>query len=273
MFRIHRHTGVVTRIFGGPSSGVVGTLNAAETDPVNGDVYLGLAGTGQVWRISPPLYDTPTLIGTASGVSTIAGLTLARTPSAPLGAVFLACFGTAGNNSLQRIDLPSGITNVIPGMPAFPDLNWIDFDEVVGDLWLNGSAQSRRVMLSTPSGVNTLLGTFAAGSPASIEVNDVQVDRATLTIAPRYVPSPTAPIELEFGVAGNPGELAVVAITSPFMLVLGSGPIDSGGRFDVSFPGFVMPSGFPGFAQFLAGTVNQSTGALKLSAAVAWPAN
>lgn len=273
VFRIDRNTGAVTRIFGGPASGLSGTLNAAETDPLTGDLYLGLAVAGQVWRLTPPLYDAPVLIGTASGITTIAGLTVVRNPAMPLGAVFLACFGTAGNNSLQSIDLASGTVSVIPGVPALPDLNWVDYDDVAGDLWMNGTAQSRRVMLSTLTGSNTLLGTFSAGSPASIEVNDVRVDTATLTIAPRYLPTPTAAINLEFGVAGNPGELAVVAITSPFMMVLGSGIVDGGGRFDVSFPGFVMQSGFPGFAQFLAGTLDPTTLALKLSSPVAWPAN
>jgi hypothetical protein len=270
VIRVDRHSGAVTTL-----TSLAGTVNALDEDPATGDIYAGAFGNGNVSKLSPPNYSAPALLGSIASVANtnLSGLSFARTPAAPLGTLYISTFGGTLNASLVTYDILGSTFAAVPGTPNWADLNWVDYDSVVGDLWANSTFAARSVYQSTVAGANTVLTVLPNGTPACVEVNDVNPAIAELTVCPMNAPTPAAPVTLELGVAGRPGEYAVIVVVVPFVALLASGPVDAGGRFSTAIPGVVVGSGRPGSVRFMAATIDLSTLGVKVANQVNWPLN
>jgi hypothetical protein len=274
VFSVHRVTGAVTRLVG-PSSGIAaGSCNALDADPVTGNLYFGVTGGGgRVYELAAPGYATPRLVATIAPPSVselLSGIAFASGPSLPRS-LFVTTFGSANNTSLLRIDLAAPAPVLVPGLPPFPDLNGIAFDQVRGDLWLIGTAQSRGFYASGLGGVNAELFRLVRGSPAAIDVNDDVPGE--LAVVPGFVPATPAPITVELAIHCRPGHLGVLGIVSPVAFYLGSGTADASGRFWLKFPDVTIPAGTPGAIQFLGADYDPVSGAVVWSQPLSWPRN
>ena len=271
---VNRFTGAVTQIISS-AAGLTGTVNAIDEDAATGDLYFGVFGTGNVYRISPPYaLNSQVLVGTISGPSntSLSGVSFARPPANPTGILYISAFNATANASLVTMDPGTGIATAVAGSPNWPDLNWVDYDEVRNDLWVNSTFAAASIYSSTTAGANATLHTIT-GTPAAVEVNDVDTTTAVVLACPMNVPVPTGPTPLELSVHGNPGEIGVIAIVRPVLTVIGLGPVGRDGRFSLRIPGLVYPSGSPNSIGFLGGTVDTSTLAVKISAPLGWPRN
>ena len=273
VFSVHRTTGAVTRLVG-PNSGITGSCNALDADPVTGNLYVGVTGGGgRIYELAAPDYATPRLVAAIAPPSVsdlLSGIAFASGPSLPRS-LFVTTFGSANNTSLLRIDLAAPSPVVVPGTPAFPDLNGVAFDKVRGDLWLIGTAQSLGFYASGLGGANTELFRLVRGSPAAIDVNDDEPGE--LAVVPAYVPVTPAPITVELAIHCRPGHVGVLGIVSPFAFYLGSGTADAAGRFWLKFSGVTIPAGTPGAIHFLGADYDPVSGSVVWSRPLPWPRN
>jgi len=115
----------------------------------------------------------------------------------------------------------------------------------------------------------TNLGLFGSGGPYVIN----GFVPGSLYIAPMNVPPSS--FLLEAGVWGRPGELAVLAITQPFVALVATGLTNAAGVLPVKIripAGTVLP-GNPNAIEFVSATVNLTTLAVTLSQPKRWPLN
>jgi hypothetical protein len=275
LWRIGRAGGSPVQIVNS-AAGLTGIANAIDEDPATGDLYFGVFGTGDVYRISPPYtLNSHVHVGTiATAINTsLSGISFARTAAAPGGILYLSAFAPSTNQSLSTMSLTGAVTP-IAGTPPWYEANWVDYDAVRNDLWVVSTLDAHSISSSTTTGVNTVLHQIPPGAaPACIEVNDIDPAAAEVRVAPMRVPVPTAAVRLELAVAGKPGEVGILAIVSPALAVLGTGPIGANGLFTVSFPNVTVPAGTPNFITFMAGTVDTTLLSVKISPPVGWPRN
>jgi hypothetical protein len=287
VFRIHRTTGALTQIAGGPVNGwpfPTGTANCITSDPA-GNIYFGVTvGTAPmqapIYSIAAPNYTTVVFEGWCvppSNNTTISGMTWAPDAASPRGAIYWTTFAAStgvpvgklilsATPPVASVAIASGLTNAA---------NWIEYDNDVGDFWLvTGGIDPDTIYTMPPAGGVVQRALVPPGglnsTPSCIDVNDCPPGR--LTISPAYVPVPPAPFTAEIGVCCEAGDTAVYGIISPLVLILGVAVAGPDGRVWASYPNINLPPGTPGALTFLAGCVN-TTGQVTLTSPVSWPRN
>jgi hypothetical protein len=110
------------------------------------------------------------------------------------------------------------------------------------------------------------------GVPSTVAVNDFAP--GTLNCAPMNVPA-SGSFLLEIGLWGNPGEFAVLAMTQPFPLILGTGVFDRAGNWHIktTVPDGAVQRGSPGVFEFVGASINLKTLQVTTSPPRKWPKN
>jgi hypothetical protein len=205
------------------------------------------------------------------GSATIYGVEFCPFPR-PFGSIF-STNSSSASNTLVQTDVVTGLSTLIPGTPPLTvSGNWIDYDVLNNDFWLcTAFLTPTQVYLVQQNGNNVLAGPCGAGVAAAIDVNDEAA--GTLKAAPLVVPSPVAPMTLDLGLWGRPGNLGVIAIVQPIVVILGVGVIDAAGSFSVSLPGIVLAPGRPGNIRFQAADIHVPSTSAALTQPLSWPNN
>jgi len=282
IFKVDRKTSTVTRIVGGATwPGLAGTANAISRD-ATGNLYLGVAGSAQIWRIPADANGNytvaPVLLGTSTPTSpqtTISAVEYAPAAGTRPARVWWTTFGAAGQ-AVGYLPATGGASTAVGTIGGNNAPNWIDYDELVGDFWITtGGINPDEIYRMDHAGVHALIAQVppagANGSPSASDANDCPAGE--VNIVPNFMAIPTATFDLEMGTCCVPGEVAAVALVSPAFLLISNGIVGTDGRIHVKIPNLTLAAGTPGILTFQAACINRVGPVLRLGAPKRWPRN
>lgn len=281
LFRVHRHTGAVSRLIGGTTNwpfNHFGAISAVCTDD-SGNLWFAVTndGTtpGRIYRLAPGPHGDyaapPTLLAAVPGTSAgnVSSLEWAPARGSRMERLW---FITGGPPGLFVGYFENGVASFVPGVGSHAA---IEHDATADDFWLvspgtdpdevrrmDHAGNVTTVAQVPPGGIN--------GGPTSIDVHDAELARTLMV--PQFLPV-SGPFDLEICTTCPPGHLGGVVMVAPAngTFVLGIAGVD--GRIHTRLNGLTFARGLPGVITFQSACFDPTTGALRIGDPVLWPRN
>ena len=280
LFRIHRHTGAVTRLIGGTFNwpfGHYGGINEVVTDD-SGNLWFAVTndGTtpGRIYRLAPgPHGDytaSPTLVGAVPAPASAGNVGSIDWAPARGTRPDRLLFTTGGATGQVVGYFENGVVQFVPGVAVH---SAIEHDSIVDDFWLLAADPDEVRVMDHAGSVTTVARVppnGSNGSPTSIDVHDAELARTL--VVPQFLPA-AGPFDLEICTTCPPGHLGGVAMVSPAnsTFVIGIAGVD--GRIRTRIPGLTFGRGLPGVITLQSACFDPATGALRIGDPVPWPRN
>jgi hypothetical protein len=242
----------------------------------------GSPNNGEVRMIAPPYTGEAIRIGDIGSLLRFGNNvnSMAIQPSGDGGDLY---FGTL--DQMLRLSLATKSASVVTTWYALFGRGGLVYDHLHRDFWILHEGgfgpphptdpfyyydKAITISLQGVPQTRALMGYI--GIPRTIAVNDFAP--GTLNCAPMNVPT-TGSFLLEIGLWGNPGEFAVLAMTQPFPLILGTGVFDRAGNWHIktTVPDGAVQRGSPGVFEFVGASINLKSLQVTTSPPRKWPKN